>query len=190
MSIKMELQTERLLLRHWHENDAKSLYKYARNPRIGGTAGWPPHTDVDNSRELIKTVLAGKETYAMVLKDTGEAVGSIALLTEKIEIHVKEVGDNEAEIGYWIGEPYWGQGLTSEAVREMLRHAFEDLQIVVMWCAYFEGNNASKRVMEKCGFNYQYTEENRFIPLTKDFRTTIFMKLRREDWKKQNGLAL
>ena len=79
----MELQTERLLLRHWHENDAKSLYKYARNPRIGGTAGWPPHTDVDNSRELIKTVLAGKETYAMVLKDTGEAVGSIALLTER-----------------------------------------------------------------------------------------------------------
>ena len=123
----MELQTKRLLLRAWKESDAEALYKYAQNPNVGPIAGWAPHTSVENSREIIKTVLSAPETYAVVLKETGEAVGSVGIMTARSEIHSAKIADNECEIGYWIGEPYWGQGLIPEAVNELLRYAFEDL---------------------------------------------------------------
>ena len=58
----MELQTKRLILRPWQESDAEALYKYASNPNIGPIAGWPPHTSIENSREIIKVVLSAPET--------------------------------------------------------------------------------------------------------------------------------
>ena len=71
----MILETERLILRPWEETDAEELYKYAKDERVGPMAGWPVHTSVDNSREIIKTVLSDPETYAVVLKETGLPVG-------------------------------------------------------------------------------------------------------------------
>ena len=64
----MTLETERLVLRPWKEDDAESLYKYAKNPEVGPIAGWPVHTSVENSREIIKSVLAADETYAVLFK--------------------------------------------------------------------------------------------------------------------------
>ena len=125
----MELQTKHLILRAWKESDAEALYRYARNPNVGPIAGWPPHTSVENSREIIKTVLSGEETYAVVLKETGKPIGSIGIMTARSEIHTVKTSDTECEIGYWIGGPYWGQGLIPEATRKILRHIFEDLHL-------------------------------------------------------------
>lgn len=164
----MQLQTKRLILRAWLESDAESLYKYAKNPNVGPVAGWQAHTSVENSLEIIKTVLSAKETYAVVLKETGEAIGSIGLmLTEGLG----------CEVGYWIGEEFWGQGLIPEALRELLRHAFEDLHIAEVWCGYYEGNEKSKRAQEKCGFVYDHTEYNKPVPLMNDFRTIHYTKI-------------
>ena len=60
-----QLETERLLLRHWEASDAESLYDYARNPAVGPIAGWPPHKSVEESRDVIKNVLNGAEAYAL-----------------------------------------------------------------------------------------------------------------------------
>ena len=173
----MELQTKRLILRGWQESDAGSLYRYAQNPNIGPIAGWPPHTGMENSLEIIKNVLSADETYAVVLKQTGEAVGSIGLMTSKSEIHSAEMAEDEGEIGFWIGEPFWGHGLIPEAVNELLRHAFEDLRLAAVWCGYYDGNEKSKRVQEKCGFVYHHTEHNKPVPLMNDFRTEHFTKI-------------
>jgi RimJ/RimL family protein N-acetyltransferase len=178
----MELQTKRLVLRAWHENDAPTLYKYAKNPKIGPIAAWPAHTSVENSLEIIKTVLSAEETYAVVLKETNEPIGSVGLVTIKSEIRSAEMAEGEAEIGYWIAEPYWGQGLIPEAVNELIRHAFEDLKITAIWCGYFDGNNQSKRVQEKCGFSYHHTEHNKHVPLLNECRTEHFYKLNFEGW--------
>ena len=124
----MELQTKRLILRAWKESDAKALYKYARNPNVGPIAGWTPHTSIEDSLEIIKTVLSVPESYAVVLKETGEAVGSIAIMNAKSEIHTAKIADKECEIGFWIGEPYWGQCLIPEALNELIRYAFENLK--------------------------------------------------------------
>ena len=75
----MILETERLILRPWNECDAESLYKYAKDPEVGPVAGWPVHTSVENSREIIKSVLSADEIYAVCLREDNVAIGSIGL---------------------------------------------------------------------------------------------------------------
>lgn len=174
------LETERLILRPWEAADAESLFKYAKDPKVGPIAGWPVHTSIENSREIIRSVLAVPETYAVVLKETGEPVGSVGLLIgEKSNIQISE---EEGEIGYWIGVPYWGQGLIPEAVRVLMRHGFETLHLKKLWCGYFEGNVKSRRVQEKCGFRYHHTEKDKPWPLINDVRTENIACITREQW--------
>lgn len=178
----MEFTTERLVLRPWKDTDAESLYEYAKDPAVGPSAGWPVHTSVENSLEIIKEVLSEEETYAVCLKEDNRAIGSIGLFPPT-QSHTK-VSKNEIEIGYWIGVPFWGNGYIPEAVRELQRHAFEDLGCSAMWCAYFDGNEKSKRCQEKCGFVYHHTEENKACELMGDVRTEHFNYLTKEQWVK------
>ena len=174
------LETPRLLLRPWEETDAEALYKYAKDPAVGPIAGWPPHTSVENSREIIRTILSAPETYAVVLKQTGEPVGSIGLMFGDT-VHSADIAEGEAEIGYWIGVPFWGQGLIPEAVRRLLRHGFEDLGLQAVWCGYYDGNTQSRRVQEKCGLQYSHTEHGKISPLG-DVRTEHFTRLTKNEW--------
>lgn len=174
----MILETERLILRYWKEEDAEALYKYAKDSAVGPIAGWPVHTSVEYSRQVIENVLIPPENYAVVLKETGEPVGCIGLMGgEKSNI---AIGSEEAEVGYWIGVPYWGQGLIPEAVREILRHGFEGLNLKKIWCGYFEGNKKSRRVQEKCGFIYHHTNKNIYWDLMEDIRTEHISCLSKE----------
>ena len=171
------LETERLILRPWEESDAEECYKYAKDPGVGPAAGWPVHTSVENSRQIIHDVLMAPETYAIVLKETGLPVGSIGL--HRNDLAKK---DDEAELGYWIGVPYWGQGLVPEASRELLRHAFEDLNLKRIWCGYYDGNDKSRRVQEKLGFVYQRTTENAPVPQLGETRKGHVNLLTKEEW--------
>ena len=176
----MVLTTERLILRPWEESDAESLYEYAKDERVGPVTGWPVHTSVENSLEIIRTVLAAPENYAVCLKEDNRAIGSIGLMVgEKSNIGLP---DNEAEIGYWIGVPFWGRGLIPEGVKEIIRYAFEDLHMEKLWCGYFEGNEKSKRVQEKCGFKYHHTNEDALWVKMMDRRTEHIAVLTKEDW--------
>lgn len=176
----MILKTKRLILRPWLETDAESLYEYAKDPAVGPIAGWPVHTSVENSREIIKNVLAVPETYAVCLKEDNIAVGSIGLMIGKASN--LDIPDNEGEIGYWIGVPFWGQGLMPEACEELIRHAFEDLKLETLWCGYFDGNEKSKRVQEKCHFRYHHTNENIHWALMDDIRTEHITQLTKHWW--------
>ena len=177
------LETRRLLLRPWDEADAESLYKYAKNPAVGPAAGWPVHTSVENSREIIKGVLSEPETYAVVLKETMEPVGSIGLMIGKQSD--KNIAEDEAEIGDWIGVPYWGQGLIPEAAREIMRYGFEELGLKKLWCGYFDGNEKSHRVQEKCGFRYHHTVENVHCSLLDEIRTEHVSCITKEQWNEE-----
>lgn len=155
--MKVILETDRLILRGWEDRDAASLYKYARDVRVGPAAGWPPHKDEGYSRAVIRTIFAKDEVYAITLKSNGdEPIGSIGLTLEGSPDRPLE--ENCAELGFWVGYPFWGQGIAPEAVREMLRRGFEDLGLKKIYCAYFQGNDKSKRVQSKCGFKYHHTD--------------------------------
>ena len=178
----MTFETERLILRPWRKDDAESLYKYASDPEVGPKAGWPPHTSVEDSRQIIRQVLSVPETYAVCLKESGEAVGSVGL----------KMGDatdmtdraDECELGYWIGRPFWGRGLIPEASRELLRHAFEDLNMQAVWCGYYDGNTKSRRVQDKLGFVYHHTTEGLEVRLMNEIRTGHVTLMTRETWEK------
>ena len=142
----MNMETERLILRPWCEDDAESLFAFAKDPAVGSIAGWPTHTSVENSREIIRNVLAVNETYAVCLKTDNKAIGSIGLMIGTQSN--LDLPETEGEIGYWIGVPFWGMGLIPEATKELIRHAFVDLNLETLWCGYFEGNAKSKRVQE------------------------------------------
>lgn len=172
--------TERLILRPWEESDAEALFKYASDPDIGPIAGWPPHTSVGHSREIIRTVFAAPETYAVVLKETGEPVGCCGIMFSD-GLHTAEMKQNEAEIGYWIGKPYWGQGLIPEAVKALLARGFNDLHLDAAWCGHYGGNTKSKRVIEKCGFKFHHTNKDIVSPLG-DRRTEHFYIMTKEDY--------
>ena len=177
----MILETERLILRPWREADAESLFRYASDPNIGPPAGWPPHESVENSREIIAAVLSAPETYAVCLKD-GEAIGSVSLkLKGSTDMTDRE---DECELGYWIGKPYWGQGLIPEACRELLHYAFTQLGMRAVWCGYYDGNEKSRKVQEKLGFVYRYTTENLELPLLGEYRTGHTNLMTKERWQK------
>lgn len=139
------------------------------------------HTSVENSREIIRDILSAPETYAVVLKETNEPIGSVGIMFAD-GVHSADMQDGDAEIGYWIGVPYWGQGLIPEAVQRLLKRCFVELDVKRVWCGHYDGNIKSRRVMEKCGFKYHHTEEGKTSPLG-DIRTEHFTLLTREDWK-------
>ncbi len=178
--IEMILETERLVLRPWKEADATDLYRYAKDEQVGPVAGWPPHKSIEESAEIIRTVFAQEGVYAVTLKDDDIAIGCIGLMTgSKSNFPISE---SEGEISYWIGVPFWGRGLIPEAMREMIRHGFEDLKLTTLWCGYFEGNEKSKRAQEKCGFRYYSTETDRLNALMDDIRTEHISRLTKEEW--------
>lgn len=177
----MILQTERLILRPWEESDATALFEYAKDARIGPVAGWPVHTSAEESREIIRDVLSAPETYAVCLKEDNRVIGCVGLMVGgRSNIGLP---DDEGEIGYWIGAPFWGRGLIPEAAREIIRRAFCDLRLKTLWGGYFDGNGQSKRVMEKCGFVYHHTNRDAPWPRMHDVRTEHILCLPGDAWR-------
>ena len=142
--------TERLLLRRWKLSDADALYKYACDPEVGPHAGWPPHQSVEESRMIIREVFTNDYTWAVILKETNEPLGCMGYYPfGKSNI---EIGENDAEVGYWIGKPHWNNGYCTEALQAMIHYCYEKKHFQTLWADFFVDNPASGRVMEKCGF--------------------------------------
>ena len=179
----MIIKTARLILRPWREEDAQSLYQYASDREVGPAAGWPVHTSVENSREIIATILSTPETYAVCLKVDNRAIGSVGLkMGEATDMTDRA---DECELGYWIGKPFWGQGLIPEAASALLAHAFDELGMRAVWCGYYDGNVKSRRVQEKLGFVYHHTTEGLNVPLLNEVRTGHVMLMTKEQWEKK-----
>ena len=114
------METERILLRHWQDSDADVLYEYAKEPEVGERAGWPPHNSREQSLEIIRTVFNNPTTWAIVLKETGKVVGAIGYGPScDCSLPSRE---GEPTVGYWVGKPYWGMGICTEALQIMIEH--------------------------------------------------------------------
>ena len=153
------IETPRLRLRPWCEADAPALFELARDPRIGMLCGWKPYEHIDDAYDALSTFLAAPDSYAVTLASTGELVGSIAL---RIDTDSPEA--TVADIGYWIGAPYWGNGYATESGHAVIERARE-LGVKTIVLKYFDGNSASRRVSEKLGFALRSREEGVEYPL-------------------------
>ena len=144
------METARLLLRPWLDSDAEMLFKYASDPDVGPRAGWPPHKSMEESLEIIRTLFHNDTTWAIVLKETGEAIGAIGYGPScDCKLPAR---DGEPIVGYWVAKPYWNQGICTEALNLMLEHIKAAADIPSLISGHFVDNPASGRVMEKCGF--------------------------------------
>lgn len=144
------IETKRIRLRPWRESDAASLFKYASDPDIGARAGWPAHRSPEDSLRTIREVFMNIHSWAIELRETGEAIGYIGYYPYGLSNIL--IGEDDAEVGYWIGKPYWNQGLCTEALQAFTRWCFQKKGFRALWGDYFEDNPASGRVMSKCGF--------------------------------------
>ena len=150
IEVNFMMKTERITLRHWLDTDAKALYKYASDPEVGPRAGWQPHKSEEESLEIIRTVFNNPTTWAIVWNETGEAIGAIGYGPScDCSLPARE---GEPTVGYWVGKPYWGKGICTEALRLMIAHIRETTVIRSLISGHFTDNHASGRVMEKCGF--------------------------------------
>lgn len=117
-------------------------------------------------------------------KEDGRVIGAIGLSMNG-DSKLAEAED-ACELGYWIGKPFWGQGLVTEAAEALLCRAFTELGMQRVWCGYYEGNEKSKRVQEKLGFRHEKTLREVDVPLLNEVRTEQVSLLSREAWRQKN----
>lgn len=177
----MIIETERLILRPWREEDAPAMYKYASDPRIGPSAGWPVHESEQDSLEVIRRLQSQREVYAVVPKDVGEPVGSAGLSMNRRY----RMGRRSAELGFWTGAPYWGRGYAAEAAMALIERGFTELALREIWCASYQGNLRSERVQEKCGFIRQGTVRDVRGVLPGTSHDENFSRLTVRQWKRK-----
>lgn len=180
-SKKMKFTTDRLILRPWEVTDAEDLFRYAKDENIGPVAGWPAHTSVEESRSIIEGVFSKPEIYAVAIKENNRAIGCIGLLIGKDSNF--PISEQEGEVAYWLGVPFWGQGLIPEALETIIQHSFENLELETLWCGFFEGNEKSKKAQEKCGFQHSHIVENQYNQFMNDYRVEHISRLNRSDWQ-------
>ena len=151
MVITLELKLSRFIIRDWRPEDKSSLVKYAnnRNVWINLRDRFPyPYTFSEAEWWIREATEATPPTHFAIVLD-GSAIGGIGL-----EMNT-DVFRKSAEIGYWLGEPFWGQGIATEAVRVMTDYAFSTLDLCRIYAGVFEWNPASMRVLEKAGYVFE-----------------------------------
>jgi RimJ/RimL family protein N-acetyltransferase len=135
-------------LRHWNMGDINSLVKYANNNSIAQnlTNAFPhPYTQADGEN-FIKLFSQDTPTRVFAIEFNGEAIGSIGIFPQN-DVHCKN-----AEIGYWLAEPFWGKGIVAEAIKQIVEYGFKNFDIERIFARPFGRNLASQRVLIKAGF--------------------------------------
>jgi len=152
------LRTERLVLRAFDPSDAVDVYAYAQSDQVGPMAGWAPHKSLEESRSWVAGFIAAGDVWAVVEKKTGHVIGTVSLRPDG-----KRRVEGSLQMGYALGEKYWGQGFATEACSEVLRYAFEELDCPVLSASHFPHNQKSKRVIKKLGFTCEGTLRCAFL---------------------------
>lgn len=146
------LETERLRLRGWTLDDLDDFYEYAKRLDVGPDAGWKPHACKDESEKILKSFIENDDIWAIELKENNKVIGSVGLHKD-----MNRSGVNSKILGYVLSKDYWGKGIMPEAVKAVIRYAFEEESLELISVQHFRFNDKSKRVIEKCGFKYEGT---------------------------------
>jgi ribosomal-protein-alanine N-acetyltransferase len=156
MRVEVNLETERLRIRAYSEADIAELVPLIGAREVAATTGRIPHPyTVEDAREFLAKIDGDREVrLAVTLRDNGRLIGRVGLRLG--EQH------HQAELGYWLGVPYWGKGYGTEAAREMLRYGFEDLKLHRIFATHFSSNLASGRILRKLGMRHEGCQREHF----------------------------
>jgi len=166
-------------LRSWAQSDLASLVKYANNLNVAKnmTDKFPhPYTEQD-AKEFIEYATADYPIHIFAIDLDGEAIGGIGIHPQS-DIHRRN-----AELGYWLSEPFWGQGIMSSLIPQVVEFAFSTYDIDRVFARPFGTNTASQKVLEKNGFRL----EGRFEKVLEKNGAKLdelIYSVRRESWRK------
>jgi ribosomal-protein-alanine N-acetyltransferase len=148
-----KIETKRLILRAFAENDLEDFYEYASVEGVGERAGWKHHESIEESREILGRFIENDIDFAICLKESGKVIGSFGINEYGLEDKLTEFdGYRGREIGFVLSKEYWGMGLMPEAVKGVMSYLFDELDFDFLLCGYYNFNLQSKKVQEKCGF--------------------------------------
>jgi RimJ/RimL family protein N-acetyltransferase len=157
------IETPRLVLRPLELGDADALLPFASDPEVSKMLSWDPHKDRSETVAFLERVIAARTegtSIAWAIVFEGQVVGVISIDGIRWEFRAWRM--DKAEIGYWLGRPFWGRGLMSEAATAALRFAFEMLGLHKVTIGCVEGNEASRAIIEKLGFRFLAIQQEDF----------------------------
>lgn len=146
------IETARLLLRGFAEDDASDVYAYATSPRVGPAAGWKPHESAEESLSIVRRFIKEDDVWAIVDRESGRVIGSLGL-----HLDGRQRAPGIRSLGYALAENHWGRGFATEAAKAALAYHFETTDAPLVSVYHYPFNSASRRVIEKCGFRYEGT---------------------------------
>ena len=179
-------ETNRLLLRFFELSDAKMVQELAGNEEVARTTLAIPHPYPDGAAEQwIETVRQSSEkgenyAFAMIKKDDGLLIGNMSMgVSQK---------HNRAELAYWVGKPFWGQGYATEAAQRVMRFGFEDLELNRISAAAMTKNPGSYNVMRKIGMKEEGTFPQHVLKLG-SYVDLVFYGMLKSDYLKEDLLS-
>lgn len=138
-------------LRPWVAGDLPSLVQHANNAEVARYLidGFPHPYTAEHGRAYLAFAASQAPGCVFAIEVAGQAVGSIALYPQA------DIQRKNAELGFWLAQPFWGQGIVTQAVRQMVAHGFQAFDITRIFARPFGTNRASQRVLEKAGFSLE-----------------------------------
>ncbi len=178
----IQLETNRLILRRFVEEDAENMFNnWASKPEVTRYMTWFPHKNIDETKQIIHIWLneyseINRYQWAIVLKSTNEPIGSIGVVRQREDSLV-------AEMGYCIGNDYWHQGYTSEALQCIMKFLFDTIGFNRISALHDIRNPHSGDVMKKCGMKFEGTHREAGITKEGDFLTYSVYGALKSEWQ-------
>jgi RimJ/RimL family protein N-acetyltransferase len=175
MRVQAILETERLRIRPYSEADIAELVPLIGTREVAATTGRIPYPyTVEDAKEFLAKIETDREvSMAVTLRDGGRLIGGVGL--RLVEQH------EQAELGYWLGVPYWGKGYGTEAAQEMLRYGFEQRHLHRIFATHFKENSASGRILKKIGMRHEGCQRAHFRKWDQFVDLELYGLLR-EEW--------
>lgn len=164
----------KITLRRWSEGDQPSLEKYANNRKVSIHLRdrFPYPYTAEDAKGWIEWTRGENPPVNFAIDLNGEAIGGIGLTMGE------DIFRCSAEIGYWLGEPFWGKGYATQAVRELTEYGFKTFALTRIWAGIFESNAASGRVLEKAGYTFEFRKKRAMIKLGQVYDELLYAIVR------------
>lgn len=171
-------------IRRFQRRDVAALAKYANNPNVSAYLrdAFPYPYSRREARIWVEAAMAQEVVSHFAIATKDELIGGVGFHPQE------DVHRRSAELGYWLGEPFWDRGIASQAVPVVVAHAFEDFDLVRIFAYVFEGNAASERVLEKAGFVCEGVLRQSVFKQGRMLDQKLYALLR-DEWQQQNPAA-
>jgi ribosomal-protein-alanine N-acetyltransferase len=176
------LKTNRLILRRLTLDDVDAMFdNWASNPNVTRFMTWPTHDNKETTKFVINDWVNSYEKldyyqWGIVLKDSLTLIGTISIVNIKEE-------DKSVEVGYCIGEKWWHQGITSEALKELIRFFFDEVNVDIIRARHDINNPNSGKVMLKCNMKYEGTLRQAGRRGTGELSDLAYYSILKEEYK-------